>query len=247
MRPSGRFGFLVDVLLGLTVLFLVVGRPPAAAVTGPLVVAALLLRLARSRAVEQHNRRLLEDERRFARAGLEALSAAVEARDGYTGRHGEETVTLARAVAAHLGLAGAEFAEVESVALLHDVGKLGIPDAILHKPGPLTPDEWEVMRTHTEIGERILLRVPGLERIARAVRHEHERWDGLGYPDRIAGRAIPLASRVTLVCDAFHAMTSDRAYRSAMPAGEALAELRRCAGSQFDPAVVAALLAVVDA
>ena len=101
------------------------------------------------------------------------------------------------------------------------------------------------MREHPVVGERILNAVPGLAEIARAVRHEHERWDGHGYPDGLAGEAIPLASRIVLVCDAYHAMTSDRPYRRAMPRADAVAELRRCAGTQFDPAVVWALIEVL--
>jgi HD-GYP domain-containing protein (c-di-GMP phosphodiesterase class II) len=135
---------------------------------------------------------------------------------------------------------------VRTVALLHDIGKIGIPNEILHKTGPLDTEEWQRMREHPVIGERILLAVPGLERVARAVRHEHERWDGGGYPDGIAGEDIPLASRITLVCDAWHAMTSDRPYRAAMPVECAVAQLVQHCGTQFDRAVVRALLRVLD-
>jgi HD-GYP domain-containing protein (c-di-GMP phosphodiesterase class II) len=117
-----------------------------------------------------------------------------------------------------------------------------VPNEVLLKPGPLDDEEWRIMRSHTIIGERILRTVPGLVDIAIAVRHEHERWDGAGYPDGLAAEEIPLASRVVLVCDAFHAMTSDRPYRAALPNDVALRELRENAGTQFDPAVVHALL-----
>jgi hypothetical protein len=137
-------------------------------------------------------------------------------------------------------------AAVEQVALLHDIGKIGVPDAILQKPGPLTAAEWRVMHEHPAIGARIVASIPSLAHLAPAIRAEHERWDGRGYPDGLRGETIPLASRVILACDAFHAMTSDRPYRAKMAVTAAASELRAGAGTQFDPAVVAALLAYVD-
>jgi diguanylate cyclase (GGDEF)-like protein len=218
----------------------------------PILLVTLALRHVRARMIERENARLEtlahQSERDVAaqyRASLVALGTALEARDGYTGGHGEETLTLVRRVSERLGLSDAAVAEIEAVALLHDVGKIGMPDSILRKPGALDEHETRLMREHPLIGERILRQVPGLDRVARAVRHEHERWDGAGYPDGLAGEAIPLASRVTLVCDAYHAMTSDRPYRRALTHAEAAAELRRCAGTQFDPAVVTALLAAL--
>ncbi len=217
------------------------------------VVAMLLglsipLQLARFRLTERSHERLLGDVRRSEhlmleqyRASLVALAAALEARDGYTGRHGEETVVLAGMVARRLGLDDHEVGEVESAALLHDLGKLGIKDSVLRKPGPLDDHEWDEMRRHPVIGERILRTVPGLERVAEAVRHEHERWDGRGYPDGLAGEDVPLASRIVLACDAWHAMTSTRPYRESIGQDAAARELRDGAGSQFDPAVVTAL------
>ena len=121
------------------------------------------------------------------------------------------------------------------MAILHDVGKLAIPDAILHKPGPLDEAEWTVMRTHPIASEQLLAQVPSLHHLCAAVRAEHERWDGTGYPDGLAGRAIPLASRITLVCDAFHAMTSDRPYRAGMSVADAFAEIEAGSGTQFCP------------
>ena len=130
---------------------------------------------------------------------------------------------------------------------LHDVGKLGIPDAILDKPGPLDDDEWRLMRQHTVIGERILNADPVMQPVARLVRSSHERWDGDGYPDGLAGAAIPLGARIIAACDALDAMTSDRCYQGARPMAEALSELRRCAGTQFDSDVIAALCARLEA
>jgi diguanylate cyclase (GGDEF)-like protein len=238
-----------NVLIAGLLVSLVIVRGSIPAVVIPFLLVILVLRYLRSRMIERDNARLQvlahESERDLAaqyRASLVALGAALEARDGYTGGHGEETVALAHRVAERLGLNDATIAEVEAVALLHDVGKIGMPDAILRKPGPLDDDEMRIVREHPLIGERILRQVPGLDRVARAVRHEHERWDGDGYPDGLRGQAIPLPSRVTLVCDAYHAMTSDRPYRRGMSHADAAAELRRCAGTQFDPAVVTALL-----
>ncbi len=192
----------------------------------------------------------LEQERSRAaqayRAVVRSLAAALEARDGYTGEHSDDVHALTVAVARRLGLDARATAEVEAVALLHDVGKIGIPDHVLHKPGPLTEAEWELMRQHPAIGERILRPLPGLSAVATAVRHEHERWDGGGYPDGLAGEAIPLASRIVLACDAYNALVSDRPYRKALSDDVARIELRRCAGTQFDPDVVDALIAVLD-
>ncbi|MEA2279870.1 MAG: hypothetical protein QOK21_477 [Solirubrobacteraceae bacterium] len=177
---------------------------------------------------------------------VRSLAAALEARDGYTGGHSGAVHELSLGVALRLGLGGRALEEVRTVALLHDVGKIGVPDALLHKPGKLSEDEWAVMRMHPIIGERILSPLPGMRAVATAVRHEHERWDGAGYPDGLAGTAIPLASRVVLACDAWHAMVSDRPYRPALRAAAARAQIEAGAGRQFDPAVATALLACLD-
>ena len=173
---------------------------------------------------------------------IEALATALVERDRYTGEHSAFVVEMAKTVAAALGLDEVEIERVGHAALLHDIGKVGIPDRVLHKPGPLAGEEWDVMREHPVIGERILRAIPGMGSVARIVRHEHERFDGTGYPDRLAGEEIPLGSRIILACDAYHAMTSDRPYRAAMAHDHAIAELARCAGSQFDPRIVAALV-----
>jgi diguanylate cyclase (GGDEF)-like protein len=173
---------------------------------------------------------------------IDALAAALAERDSYTGEHSASVVEMAKAVAVALGLDEIEVERVGHAALLHDIGKVGVPDRILHKSGPLAGDEWELMREHPLIGERILRAIPGLGSVARMVRHEHERVDGSGYPDGLRGDGIPIGSRIILACDAYHAMTSDRAYRSAMEHEDAIAELAAGAGSQFDPKVVGALV-----
>jgi HD-GYP domain-containing protein (c-di-GMP phosphodiesterase class II) len=185
-------------------------------------------------------------ERARYKATIEALSTALTARDGYTGSHSQETLWLVNAICDELRLTSNACEYVADVALLHDIGKIGIPNEILHEPGKLSDSQWEVMKQHPVIGERIVVTVPGLEEVARAIRHEHERWDGGGYPDGLKAGEIPLASRIVLVCDAFHAMTSDRPYRKAMVTEDARLELSRNAGTQFDPTVVGALLHVLD-
>jgi diguanylate cyclase (GGDEF)-like protein len=182
-----------------------------------------------------------------SRTAVAALAAAIDARDNYTMSHSEEVVGLAREVARRLGLSPSEVSKVRDGAMLHDVGKVAIPNEILFKAGPLTESEWEVMREHPAIGESILRRTPELAPIAPLVRHEHERWDGDGYPDGLAGESIPIGSRIILACDAYNAMITERPYRQPMSAEAALSELRGNAGSQFDPRVVEALLAVLDA
>lgn len=176
------------------------------------------------------------------RDAIEALAVALLERDRYTGEHSKAVIEMAAAVARNLGLSGAEVERVKSAALLHDIGKVAIPDEILHKPGPLTEEEWKLMRQHPVIGERILRVLPGLGAVARIVRHEHERWDGAGYPDGLTGEQIPLGSRVILAADTYQAITSDRPYRGARSHEHAIRELARYAGSQFDPYVTQSLI-----
>ena len=173
---------------------------------------------------------------------IAGLAEALLERDRYTGEHSESVVQLVDSVARALGLKEAEAAHIRAAALLHDIGKVAIPDDVLNKNGPLDDDEWKIMRDHPVIGERILRAVPGMGAVARIVRHEHERWDGGGYPDGLTGESIPIGSRVILACDAYHAMTSDRPYRKAMPHAEAIRELSDCAGKQFDPEVTKMLI-----
>jgi diguanylate cyclase (GGDEF)-like protein/putative nucleotidyltransferase with HDIG domain len=177
------------------------------------------------------------------RDAVEALAIALLERDRYTGEHSESVVEMAAKVASALGLSPEQVEDVRSAALLHDIGKVGIPDAILNKPGPLTDEERAVMAEHPVIGERILRSIGGFAAVAAIVRHEHESFDGSGYPDAISGDRIPIGSRIILACDAYHAMTSDRPYRKRMSHADAFAELARCAGRQFDPDVTGALAA----
>jgi diguanylate cyclase (GGDEF)-like protein/putative nucleotidyltransferase with HDIG domain len=176
------------------------------------------------------------------REAIEALAVALLERDRYTGEHSEAVIEMSAAVARNLGLSVTEVERIKSAALLHDIGKVAIPDEILHKPGPLSDEEWTLMRQHPVIGERILRVLPGLGAVARIVRHEHERWDGGGYPDGLSGEAIPLGSRIILAADTYHAITSDRPYRGAKAHADAVEELSRCAGTQFDPRVTEALI-----
>lgn len=190
-----------------------------------------------------------ESERRqleVRATGVGALLAALEARDGYTGEHSQAVLDLSVAVARRLGLSEKEISDVERAAQLHDVGKIGVPDSILHKPGPLDEGEWEQMLEHPAIGERLVAATEGLSHMAPLLRAEHERWDGKGYPDGLEGEEIPLASRIILACDAFHAMTSDRPYRKAIGIRAALDELESNAGKQFCPTTIPVLLEVID-
>ncbi len=185
-----------------------------------------------------------DEEGTACRAALAMAVASLEARDRATAAHSDDVVTLADSIGRRLGLSELQLDRLTAAAQLHDVGKLAMPTEILNKPGPLNDDEWAVIREHTVIGERMLRAVPEMGAVANMVRHSHERWDGTGYPDGLAGEEIPLASRIILCADAFHAIRSDRPYRPGRTADEALTEVRRYAGEQFDPRVVEALVAI---
>jgi putative nucleotidyltransferase with HDIG domain len=170
------------------------------------------------------------------------LGDVVEADHHYTGMHSRDVVELSLAVADQLRLDPTQRRQVEFAALLHDVGKIHIPKEIINKRGPLDEAEWERMRQHTIEGEKMLQQVGGLlASVGHIVRASHERYDGSGYPDGLAGDAIPIEARIVCTCDAFSAMTTDRSYRSAMSTDEARAELRHCAGTHFDPVIVEAI------
>lgn len=173
---------------------------------------------------------------------VSTLAMALLERDRYTGEHSLSVVKMAGAVAAGLGLDEAEVGRVRAAALLHDVGKVAIPDDVMDYPGALDDDQWALIREHPAIGERIVHAVAGMAGVARIVRHEHEHFDGSGYPDGLAGEEIPIGSRIILACDAYHAMTSDRPYRHAMSHATAVDQLLDNAGPQFDPEVVDQLL-----
>jgi ribonuclease P protein subunit RPR2 len=176
-------------------------------------------------------------------ATVRALANAVEARDAYTGKHAERVAAYGLAIARTAGLRLADDAQAEFGFLLHDIGKVAVPDAVLFKPEPLNPGERTLMEQHPLIGWEILRDVDFLGEAKNVVRSHHERWDGKGYPDGLAGEQIPLLARIVSCCDAYNAMTSDRSYRKALPAAQAQAELRACSGTQFDPRVVDALVA----
>jgi len=174
------------------------------------------------------------------------LGDVIEADDEYTGEHCKGVVALALSVADELGLDAGQRRRVEFGALLHDVGKVAIPKEIINKRGPLDPDEWEVIKTHTVEGQRMLDTVGGIMReVGLIVRAHHERWDGTGYPDRLAGTDIPIEARIVAACDTWNAMTTTRTYREAMSNQVALAELRAVAGAQLDPVVVSVLARLV--
>ena len=187
-----------------------------------------------------------ERAQRLYRETLASLSNALEAKDAVTSQHTEEVVRLAVGVAAELELELEAVRSVELGAVLHDIGKVRVPEAILNKPGPLTDEEWLVMKTHPEIGEHILRPIQSLQGILPIVRHHHECWDGTGYPDGLSGRAIPLGARIVAVCDAYRAMTENRPYRAALSISEARDELEAGAGTQFDADCVKALFQALD-
>ena len=175
---------------------------------------------------------------------VEALANALEANDEYTSSHARWITDMALHVGRELGMDPKALKRLELGALFHDIGKIGVPEAILAKPGPLSDGEWKVVRLHPELGARILAPIERLEQVCQIVRHCHEHWDGSGYPDGLVGEEIPLESRVILVCDAYHAMTTDRPYRRRLTVEEASRRLREAAGTQFDPRVVEVFLAL---
>jgi diguanylate cyclase (GGDEF)-like protein len=209
------------------------------------------LRLARGitdiAALALGNARRYDELERAYVATVESLANALEAKDEYTGDHARALAELSLAVGEELGLDEEPLKTLELAALFHDIGKIGVPSEIIRKPGPLSAPEMREVKRHPEIGEQILAPVPFLQPIRPIVRACHERWDGKGYPDGSAGEAIPLEARIVFVCDAFHAMTTTRPYREALPEGEAIRRLKLSSGTQFDPAVVEAFVRLHEA
>jgi HD-GYP domain-containing protein (c-di-GMP phosphodiesterase class II) len=247
LQPA-LFGWvtLVDVLLspvGLLAAMAAVTEPYAVLLVLPL--AGLLFVFALERGARM--RQAIELSRAYRGTTL-LLSDVLEVDDEYTGFHSRSVVSLSVAVADAMGLGPKQRRNVEFGALLHDVGKIAVPKEIINKPGPLTDDEWLVIKAHTIEGQRMLDRVGGLlSEVGRIVRSSHEKWNGSGYPDGLVAEQIPVESAIVSCCDAFNAMTTDRSYRAAMSLDEAIEELEANAGSQFSPDVVDALMRVLRA
>jgi HD-GYP domain-containing protein (c-di-GMP phosphodiesterase class II) len=245
LQPS-LFGWvtLVDVLLspvGLLAAMAAVTQPYAVVLVLPLAGLLLVFALERGARVRQ----AIELSRAYRGTTL-LLSDVLEQDDQYTGFHSRSVVSLSVAVADAMNLTSKQRRNVEFGALLHDVGKIAVPKEIINKPGPLTDDEWLVIKAHTVEGQKMLDRVGGLlSDVGRIVRSSHEKWDGSGYPDGLTGEDIPVESAIVSCCDAFNAMTTDRSYRAAMSLDEALAEVVGNSGTQFAPAVVEALIRVL--
>ncbi len=242
--PAVGWVYLVDVLLapvGFALAIAIDGSPLGAIVVLPLCGVLGIFALERRRRMDQ----ALELSKAYRGTAL-LLGDVVEADHEYTGAHSRDVVELSVEVGRRLGLSARSRRNLEFGALLHDVGKIAMPKRIIDKPGKLDEEEWAIIKTHTIEGLRMLDSVGGvLGEVGIIVRGSHEDYDGTGYPDGLAGEAIPIESRICSACDAFSAMTTDRAYRKALPMSAALDELRRCAGTQFDPRVVATLLEVL--
>jgi HD-GYP domain-containing protein (c-di-GMP phosphodiesterase class II) len=239
---SLAYGFdLVLAPLGLLAAFPAYHHPAALLLLMPMLL--IVARVGRER--EEKNDKVLELKNAYQGTSY-LLGDMIEADDAYTGSHSRDVVELVLGVAERLGLDADEQRTAEFTALLHDVGKVRIPSAVINKPGALDDDERALMNTHTILGQEMLERAGGLlGQVGPLVRSCHEHWDGNGYPDRLAGEEIPLVARIVCACDAWSAMTTDRSYRRALSPEAARAELRKCAGTQFDPRVVDALLEVL--
>jgi HD-GYP domain-containing protein (c-di-GMP phosphodiesterase class II) len=207
----------------------------------------LLSRLAADAGMALENANLYGEVQRGFLETVAALAEAVDAKDPYTRGHSERVTGLAIAVAKELGVAGGDLEALSSAAVLHDIGKIGVAEQILSKPGPLSDTEWEAMRAHPDLGAAIVGPVSALRQVVPLLKHHHERWDGTGYPAKLKGEEIPLGSRILALADAYEAMTSDRAYRKAMPPERAVEILKEGAGRQWDPGVVIAFLKVREA
>jgi HD-GYP domain-containing protein (c-di-GMP phosphodiesterase class II) len=204
--------------------------------------AVLVEAIAASLGSSVHRAMLVTDLEQTFTTTLTALMSTVEAKDDYTASHEQQVADLTERVALRLGLSQSRASDVRYAALLHDVGKVSIPSEILLKPGPLDEREWVTMRSHAAAGGTLVANIPAFAHLAPAVRASHERWDGRGYPDGLAGEQVPLAARIIAACDTYEAIVTDRPYRPARSPAEAAAELRRVAGTQLDARVVDVLL-----
>jgi putative nucleotidyltransferase with HDIG domain len=199
------------------------------------VDSKLLNSIANESAIYLENAMLFDNVRGLMMGLLHSLTSAVDAKDAYTCGHSERVALLSRSLALEAGLTEHQVERIYMAGLLHDVGKIGVPEAVLQKTGKLTPEEFDQIKKHPEIGARILRDVKQIEDIIPGVMHHHERYDGKGYPSGLAGENIPLMGRIICLADCFDAMTSSRTYRKALPLEVALTEIRRCSGTQFDP------------
>jgi HD-GYP domain-containing protein (c-di-GMP phosphodiesterase class II) len=204
--------------------------------------AVLVEAIAASFGSAVHRAGLIDEIERAFTTTLAVVTSTVEAKDDYTACHGSDVASMAERVALRMGLATKEAREVHYAAMLHDVGKIAVPSEILCKQGPLTEEEWVVMRSHTVVGAELVERIDAFAHLAPAVRSSHERIDGKGYPDGLAGADIPLAARIVAVCDTYDAIVTDRPYRAARTPVQAREELLRVTGTQLDEQVVAVLL-----
>jgi HD-GYP domain-containing protein (c-di-GMP phosphodiesterase class II) len=204
----------------------------------------LLTSIANETAIYLENSSLFSDARGMMMGLLHALTSAVDAKDTYTCGHSQRVALFGREIAVRAGLPEAQVERVYMAGLLHDVGKIGVPEEVLRKPGKLTDEEFTLMKQHVEIGARILKDVRQIVDLIPGVLYHHERYDGKGYPHNLAGQDIPMVARILCVADCFDAMTSNRTYRKALPIEVALMEIRRCAGTQFDPLLADAFLSI---
>jgi len=205
----------------------------------------ILLAIGQHAGIALENNRLHSELEQSHSATIAVLADAIEAKDAYTRGHCESVAKIAVAVAERLGVGKENLDEIRYAALLHDVGKIGVPDGILLKPGKLLPEEFSMIQRHSLIGRDLMARVPKFSTLATAIFHHHERYDGAGYPEGLSGEEIPLFSRIICVVDAFDAMTSTRPYRTPVSRVDAIKELESCAGSHFDPSVVSAIVQVL--
>jgi putative two-component system response regulator len=201
-----------------------------------------------NRDYQQHLEEKVEEQAEKIRASffnaITALAYALEAKDVYTSGHSQRVTEISVAIAKHLGLDKETIEKIRLAGLVHDIGKIGVRESVLNKPGSLSDEEYKHVRLHSETGARILKPIVGDGDILKAVRHHHERYDGAGYPDGLKGEQIPQLARIIAVADTFDAMTSERPYRKALTPQEACAEVERCRGTQFDPEVASAFLEV---